>query len=181
MGRARFLSVFFACLLAATIWVFVSPAAVRASDEGEDISALKAQVQELMKRIDQLEKKEKKAPASDLKAYWKNGFRLEYKDPKGENEYKFRFRTGIQMRYTYIGADDVVNKNTEDYSNFDFRRVRFFVDGSAPNKDWHYFTQVQLEPNAGAKLLDATVQWQKYKFARVQFGRMKLPFGMEFW
>ena len=180
MGRSRFSFIFFTCFMAALAWFFVSAGMAGASD-GDDINALKAQVKELMSRIDKLEKKQKEAPASNLNAYWKNGFRIEYKNPKTENEYKFRFRTGIQMRYTYIGPDNSVKKNTEDYSNFDFRRVRFFVDGSAPNKDWHYMTQAQLEPNAGAKLLDATVQWQKYKFARVQFGRMKLPFGMEFW
>ncbi len=180
MGKTGFFICFFACLLVAMTWAFVSTTAVRAS-EGDDVNALKAQVQELMKRIDQLEKKEKAAPASNMNAYWKDGFRIEYKDPKSDNEYKFRFRTGIQMRYTYIAPDNVVNKNTEDYSNFDFRRVRFFVDGSAPNKDWYYFTHVQLEPNSGAVLQDATVQWQRYKFARVQFGRMKIPYTMEFW
>lgn len=180
MGNLRLLSVFFACLLTVMMCFFVSVEAVGAS-ESEEIAALKAQVQELMNRIDQLEKKEKAAPASNINAYWKDGFRIEYRDPKDQNEYKFRFRTGIQMRYTYIRPDHIVNKNTEDYSNFNLRRARFFIDGSAPNKDWEYFTHVQLEPNSGVKLQDATVQWRKYKFARVQVGRMKIPYTIEHW
>lgn len=178
MGK-RMLFYFLACLLASG-WLFVSVAPVKA-DEKEEVAALKAQVQELMKRIDQLEKKEQEAPPSKMSAYWKDGFRIEYKDPKTENEYKFRFRTGLNMRYTYLTTDDTVAKSAENYSNFNLRRARFFVDGTAPNKDWQYFVHVQLEPQGGVNLHDATVQWQKYKFAGVQFGRMKIPYSMEFW
>ncbi|UKL13621.1 porin [Dissulfurimicrobium hydrothermale] len=178
MGKRIYL-VFFV-LLCVSAWILALSLQVRA-DESGDIKALKAQVRELMQRIDQLEKNKKEAPPSNLNVYWNDGFRIEYKDPKTDNEYKFRFRTGIQPRYTYVFTDDTVAKNTENYSNFNFRRIRFFVDGSAPNKDWEYFVHVQLEPQSAVNIHDATIQWQKYKFARVQLGRMKIPYSIEFW
>ncbi|NPA49636.1 MAG: hypothetical protein GXO20_06600, partial [Thermodesulfobacteria bacterium] len=90
---------------------------VKAYSKDAEIEALKQQVQMLLKRIEELEKKqvqtekavEEKAPVN-WKAYWKNGFRIEYKDPKKNREYKFRFRTGIQLRYTYLDRDnDIAN------------------------------------------------------------------------
>ncbi len=117
------------------------------------------------------------------KAYWKNGFRIEYNDGKG-HEYKFRFRTGIQLRYTYMKRDDDMkwNNGEDAYSSFNMRRLRFFVDGTAPNKDWKYYVHVQLEPKSKVNTHDAFVIWQKYSFFRVQFGRMKIPgLGIEYW
>jgi len=95
------------------------------------------------------------------------------------------------MRYTYAFTDKSIRYNnsptgdkydtTENYSNFDMRRLRFFVDGTAPNKDWKYYVHVQLEPSS-ANVHDAIIRWQHFKTFRVQFGRMKIPaFGMEYW
>ena len=154
------------------------------SPEQEEINALKAQVKQLMERIEQLEQKQAAAPAAStgMKAYWKNGFRIEYKDPDSNNEYKFRFRTGIQLRYTHMLRDDDIENSEEDYSSFTMRRLRFFVDGTAPNKDWRYFVHVQLEPKSKVNVHDAFVVWKHYKEFRVQFGRMKIPgLGIEYW
>ncbi len=116
------------------------------------------------------------------KAYWKNGFRIEYQDPKTGREYKFRFRTGIQLRYTYLDKDQKIANSEENYSSFNMRRLRFFVDGIAPNKDWKYYVHVQLEPKNAVNVHDAFVVWQKYKEFKIQFGRMKIPgIGMEYW
>ncbi len=171
-----FLSLMLAC---AGMWAAV-PA--KASQQ-DDIDALKAQVRTLMQKIDKMEKQQAAAPASsNMKAYWKNGFRIEYKDNKTGNEYKFRFRTGIQFRYTYLNRDKDLSGGNENYSSFNMRRLRFFVDGTAPNKDWKYFVHVQLEPKSKVNVHDAFIIWKKYRFARVQFGRMKIPgLGMEFW
>ncbi|HIE33348.1 MAG TPA: hypothetical protein EYP81_04805, partial [Thermodesulfobacteriaceae bacterium] len=158
--------------------------------EQEEIEALKAQVRMLLKRIEELEKRqaqtekavESKAPVN-WKAYWKNGFRIEYKNPEKNREYKFRFRTGIQLRYTYMVRDEDFSGGNENYSSFNMRRLRFFVDGTAPNKDWKYYVHVQLEPKSKVNVHDAFVIWQKYApFFRVQFGRMKIPaMSMEYW
>jgi hypothetical protein len=153
---------------------------VGASDQDE-LTALKTQVKALMQRIDQLEKKQVEAPPSNVKVGWKDGFHIDYKDAESDNEYKFRFRTGFNMRYTYVLTDDDVVHNTENYSSFTARRLRFYVDGTAPNKDWQYFMHVQLEPQSAVNTHDAYIQWQKYHYARIQFGRMKIPYSMEFW
>jgi hypothetical protein len=176
------LKAFFVCWLAATIalcWAWALPAS--AASEKEEIDTLKSQVQILMQRIEQMEKKRAEAPPSKGKAYWDDGFRIEYKDPEKDQEYKFRFRTGIQLRYTYVDTDNNVPVNAENYSSFTMRRLRFYVDGTAPNRDWKYYVHVQLENQASVHTHDAYVIWQKYKYARVQLGRMKIPYSMEFW
>ncbi len=138
-----------------------------------------AEVQELQKKVSDLEAYKKQA--SQTKAYWKNGFRLEYKPNNSDYEYKMRIRAGIQFRYTYVSTDNDIPSNREDYSSLIARRLRLFVDGTAPTKDWKYFMHIQLEPNGGVNTHDAFIQWQKYKFARVQFGRMKIPYSIEYW
>jgi len=186
MGKWSWLS----CLtLFSFLMVLVSSGPVKASSKDAEIEALKAQVQMLLKRIEELEKKqaqtekavEKKAPVN-WRAYWKNGFRIEYKDPEKNREYKFRFRTGIQLRYTYLSRDEDIANSNENYSSFTMRRLRFFVDGTAPNKYWKYFVHVQLEPKSKVNVHDAIVQWQKYKEFRVMIGRIKIPaMSMEYW
>ncbi len=185
-GRWSLLSLFTLCsFLLVLFWS--GPA--KASSKDEEIQALKQQVQMLLKRIEELEKKqaqtekavEQKAPVN-WRAYWKNGFRIEYKDPEKNREYKFRFRTGIQLRYTYLDRDDDIANSEENYSSFTMRRLRFFVDGTAPNKYWKYFVHVQLEPRSKVNVHDAIVQWQKYKEFRVMIGRIKIPaMSMEYW
>ena len=198
--------IFFWIILLPSIFFFPLEA-IGSSDE---IKTLKNQIEILYDRILELEKKQaeteklnqriqvveekqivaEKAPK--MKAYWKNGFRIEYKDPENEREYKFRFRTGIQFRYTYVDTDDDIlfngsatGKNvdhTENYSSFNMRRLRFYVDGTAPTRDWKYYVQIQLEPQGSVNAHDAIIQWQKHKEFKIQFGRIKIPaFGLEFW
>jgi hypothetical protein len=175
------------------VFVYLQPAGATAYDE--DIRELRDQLQRLQERITELESKRAAAEAaktSRMRAYWKNGFRIEYEDPENERQYKFRFRTGIQFRYTYVDTDDDILFNgsptgtdvdhTENYSSFNMRRLRFFVDGTAPTPDWKYFVHVQLEPQGAVNVHDAFVQWQHWKEFNIQFGRMKVPaFGMEYW
>ncbi len=138
-----------------------------------------AEVQELQKKVADLEAYKKKA--SQTKAYWKNGFRMEYKPADSEYEYKMRIRAGVQFRYTYVDTDNDVPSNAENYSSILARRLRLFVDGTAPTSDWKYYLHIQLEPQGKVNTHDAFIQWQKYKFAKVQFGRMKIPYSMEYW
>ncbi len=167
----------------------------------QELEDLKAQVRALTERIKQLEAQQQKAPCPDTAALqqkvaelekaqkersnfsvqWKNGFRLKYKNPKNNNEYLMRLRAGIQMRYTYVVTDDDISGVDENFSSFTMRRLRLFVDGYAPNKDWKYFMHIQLEPQGKVHTHDAFIVWRKYKFARVQFGRMKIPYSIEYW
>ncbi len=165
----------------------------------QELQDLKAQVRMLTQRIKQLEAKKAPCPdtaaleqkLSDLEKWkkdrsnfsvqWKNGFRIKYKDPKSTNEYLMRLRAGIQMRYTYVFTDDDISGVDENFSSFTMRRLRLFVDGYAPNKDWKYFMHIQLEPQGSVNTHDAFIVWRHYKFARVQFGRMKIPYSIEYW
>lgn len=153
--------------------------------EQAEIEALKAQVKALMERIDQLERKQAQAPRPAEpkgKVYWKYGFRMEYKNPEKNEEYRLRIRSGIQLRYTYLNRDSDLANSEEDYSSFTMRRLRLFLDGYAPNKDWRYYVHIQLEPKSSVNVHDAFVMWKHYRAFKVQFGRMKIPgLGMEYW
>lgn len=198
------------CRLALFIFFFFVLWPLNAAGSDDEIEALKHEIQMLQKRLLRLEEKQKRSEelrrsfqteemkkteaegSPKVKVYWKNGFRIGYSDPKNSREYKFRFRTGIQFRYTYAATDDDILFNgsptgtnvdhTENYSSFNLRRLRFYVDGTAPTPAWKYFVHVQLEPQGDVNVHDAFIQWQQWKTFRLQFGRMKIPaFGMEYW
>jgi hypothetical protein len=111
---------------------------------------------------------------------WKNGFRIV--DESDKDLYYLRLRFALQFRYTFLEFDDYIIENAdEDWSNFYMRRARLFADGNAPSRDWMYLLHVQLEPTSAVSLLDGYIRWQRYRFLRCQFGRMKIPYGLEFW
>lgn len=138
-----------------------------------------AETEALSARLEELEKNQPKP--SKFKAKWKSGFIFTWGEPEDEEYYKLRIRTGIQFRYTFVDTDDDVPSNAENYSSLIARRIRLFLDGNAPNKDWKYFMHLQMEPKGGVNMHDVFVQWQRYKYARIQFGRMKIPYSMEYW
>jgi Phosphate-selective porin O and P len=173
-----------------------------ASDQSEEIERLKGEIQKiqeqyktdmqrLMNRIEDLEKKqeekivkpaepEKKIVEAEkpvLQAGYDKGFYIKTSD---EN---FLLKTNIflQFRYDYIDFDKMVNANSENWSNFYIRRARVIFSGNAPNKDWTYFFHIQLEPTSAVNLHDAYGTWKKYSYAQIQFGRAKLPYGLHFW
>ncbi len=111
---------------------------------------------------------------------WQNGFRI--MDKGAEDFYYLRLRVAFQFRYTYMWLDDYIPENSDyNWNNFFLRRLRLFADGNAPSKDWKYFLHIQLEPKSKVNVPDAYVQWQRYRFCRIQFGRMKIPYGLEYW
>ena len=173
-----------------------------AADQSSEIERLKGEIQKmqeqyktdmqrLINRIDELEKKqaekivkpvepEKKIVEAEkpvLQAGYDKGFYIKTQD---EN---FLLKTNIflQFRYDYIDFDKTVNANDENWSNFYMRRARVMFSGNAPNKDWTYFFHIQLEPTSAVNLHDAYVTWKKYPYAQIQFGRAKLPYGLHFW
>lgn len=110
---------------------------------------------------------------------WNNGFRIE--DKTDSNLYYLRLRFGFQFRYTYLWFDPhIIQNDGGNWSNFYLRRARLFVDGNAPSRDWKYLFHLQLEPTGKVNLHDASVQWQKFRWGRFQFGRMKIPYGLEY-
>jgi len=173
-----------------------------AADQSAEIERLKGEIQNIQKqykddmqrlinRVEELEKKqpektakpaepEKKVAGTEkpvLQAGYDKGFYIKTQD---EN---FLLKTNVflQFRYDYIDFDKTVNANDENWSNFYTRRARVMFSGNAPNKDWTYFFHIQLEPTSAVNLHDAYVTWKKYPYAQIQFGRAKLPYGLEFW
>ncbi len=67
-------------------------------------------------------------------------------------------------------------------STFDLRLVRLYVDGHA-FKDFYYKLQLQVNgqpgEDKGARIVDAFVEWQKFKELRVKLGQFKRSFGFE--
>ncbi len=119
------------------------------------------------------------ASESGVTVRWDNGFRIA--DRQDADLYYLRLRFAIQVRYTYGKFDDCVLSNAgHDWSDFYLRRARFFADGMAPNKNWYYLLQVQLEPQSKVNLLDACVRWQRFDAFRVWLGRGKIPYALEF-
>jgi len=110
---------------------------------------------------------------------WRNGFRIV--DQQDESLYYLRLRFGLQFRYTYMAFDNCIIDNADDeWNNFLLRRARLFADGLAPNENWYYFFHLQLEPTSTVNLNDGYIRWQRFSVCRVQFGRMKIPYGLEF-
>lgn len=118
--------------------------------------------------------------SSGVTVRWGDGFRIE--DKRDDSLYYLRLKFALQFRYTYLAFDPQTVSNADhDWNNFFLRRARLFADGMAPDKNWTYYLHVQLEPPGGVNLHDGYVQWERYRFCRVQFGRMKIPFSLEFW
>jgi phosphate-selective porin OprO/OprP len=190
----------FLLLAAFSLMAWSNP--VMASDQSSEIERLKGEVeklqeqyktdmQRLMNRIEELEKKQTEravtsaeavkkaaeAEKSGLRAGYDKGFYIKTED----GNFLLKTNVVLQFRYDYINFDKMVNANKENWSNFYLRRARLIFTGNAPNKDWTYRLYVQLEPSGGVNLHDAFVTWKQYPYAQIQFGRAKLPYGLNFW
>ena len=194
-----------ACLMIFVFSLVVNSSPVLAADPGTEIERLKNEVkalqkideqrkndmQKLLNRIDELDKKlsepqvkaksvdvaTKETDKTGLQAGYEKGFFIKSQD----GNYLLKTNVFLQFRYTNMPFDDTVNANDETWSNFFIRRARLYFTGNAPNKDWTYYFHVQLEPQSAMNLLDGYVTWKQYPYAQIQFGRSKLPYGLEFW
>lgn len=65
---------------------------------------------------------------------------------------------------------------------FDLRFIRLYVDGHA-FKDFYYKLQMEVNgapgDNKGPRVLDAFIEWQKFKQMRLKLGQFKRSFGFE--
>ena len=191
-----------ACLMLFIFSLLASISPVMASDPNTEIERLKNEVkalqkideqrkndmQKLLNRIDNLDKKlsepqiksvdtgKKETEKNGLQAGYDKGFFIKTQD----DNYLLKTNVFLQFRYTNLPFDKTVNANDEGWSNFFIRRARLYFSGNAPNKDWTYYFHVQLEPQSTVNLLDGYVTWKKYPYAQIQFGRSKLPYGLEF-
>lgn len=73
-------------------------------------------------------------------------------------------------------------KHQSSNSSFDLRLVRLYADGHA-FKDFYYRLQLEVngapDKDKGPRIVDAFVEWQKYKEFRVAAGQFKRSFGFE--
>ena len=83
----------------------------------------------------------------------------------------------------FVGKYDWNDRNGQSQNGgFDIRFMRLYLDGKCFND---FFYRLQLEAcgapgnDKGPRILDAFVEWQKYKFARIKLGQFKRPFTFE--
>lgn len=174
--------IFFLTFVVFSLSVTVLP--VMAGDTSTEIEQLKGEVTKLLRRIEELEKKQTVTEAKTveienkgLQAGYDKGFYIKTRD----GNFLLKTNVFLQFRYTDLFFDRTVNANDEDWSNFFIRRARVIFSGNAPDKDWTCFFHLQLEPTSSVNLHDAYVTWKRYPSAQVQFGRAKLPYGLHFW
>ncbi|NOZ85635.1 MAG: hypothetical protein GXP49_05125 [Deltaproteobacteria bacterium] len=125
--------------------------------------------------------------------FYKDGFVLKFGDTESERFFSLRIRTAMEFRYTYAFTDhdtegyNLVSTgkrpgNANDYSAFDMRRLRLYMDGRGPTDKWRYYIHVQLEPQSAVNANDGYVEYDYASWLKARFGRMKIPaFGLEFW
>lgn len=90
---------------------------------------------------------------------------------------KPKFSGYVIGQYQYSGKDNA------ESNTFSLRMVRFSLDGRLLN-DFAYKVQGQINGNTSTlgespRLVDAYVEWQKYKFVRIKVGQFKRPFTFE--
>lgn len=82
--------------------------------------------------------------------------------------------------------DRDLSSSNKSHTNFDLRLVRLYVDGEI--LDFKYKLQAEMNGNTSSsnlnkeknpRIVDAWVEWQKYKFAKIKFGQFKRAFGFE--
>lgn len=159
------------CFALMLLRVWMLPAA----DSSAENEQLKIKVQSLSSRVE--EPGNKQSQSFGVNAGYDNGFYIKSED----GNFSLTANAAVQLRYSYVDFDTMVNSNNEDWNNFFLRRARLFFSGNAPDRDWKYYLQVQLEPQSSVNLHDAYVRWKKYSYAQVQMGRSKIPYGLEFW
>ncbi len=178
----------FICVtLFCVLFFFAIPARAESNPE---FDILKDEIKKLNERILELENNNKYIKKSDthyLVTGYDNGFVIKSMD----DAYKMRIKAAIQLRYTYMDFDrasvvkdengSILGYSNEDWNNFFVRRARLYIDGNAPTIAWKYFLHLQLEPKGKVNLHDAYIQWQRFNEFRIQAGRMKIPYGLEFW
>ena len=73
-------------------------------------------------------------------------------------------------------------KDTTPHANFNLRLIRLSVQGTV-FKDFFYRLQMEVNgqpgEDKGPRVIDAFVEWQRFKELRVKLGEFKRPFGFE--
>ncbi len=120
---------------------------------------------------------EEKPPRNDLaKVRYQGGFLFQTEDGR----YSLRLTGGIQLRYTFLDVDRMVNGNGEDYSNFFIRRARLWAAGRVVDPKLTYSLHLQLEPTSQVNAHDLWLQYAFSDLVQLGAGRNKIAYGLEF-
>lgn len=94
-------------------------------------------------------------------------------EPTPTPSFKPTFRLGGYVTAKYDAAD---RESAPGSGNFSLRYLRLYGSGEVWN---HIFYRFQAELTGTPRLLDAYVEWRRYKFAQVRLGQYHRPFGFD--
>lgn len=104
--------------------------------------------------------------------------------PKVKVVNDIKFSGYVMTQYTASGQKyDAKGLKDAENNSFNLRMVRMALDGKFFN-EFYWKAQVQLNGNTSTlgsspRLVDAFIEWQKYKAAYVKIGQFKRPFTFE--
>lgn len=100
---------------------------------------------------------------------------------------KKTWREEIKQQTTFggyvVGKASFTDKNSENISTFDLRLIRAYVNGQL--WDFKYGLQMEMAGVAGSntekgpRVIDAWVEWSRFKFLKIKFGEFKRGFTFE--
>lgn len=158
-------------LLAATVLCSVAftPAA-----SAQSLQELKAQIDLLSKKIEELEKKEAANTSPDVKVKWKGA--PEFSSTDGR--FKMKIRGRIFTDYGSVSAKDAAGNTIagEKVDATEFRTARLGVEGIV-FKNVKYKFEADLT-GGGSEIKDAYLQW-KMKPLSLKIGQFKTPNSLE--
>ncbi len=140
----------------------------------QSLQELKAQIDILSKKIEELEKKEAVKTLSDVKVKWKGAPEFSSTDGK----FKMKIRGRIFTDYGNISAKDAAGNTIagEKVDATEFRTARLGVEGVV-FRTVKYKFEVDLK-GGGSEIKDAYLQWGM-KPLSLKFGQFKTPNSLE--
>ena len=170
-------------LLVLGVLALVCPAPAGADevdDLKEELKDQKARSADLESRVTQLEAQRKLSGSSpnpnptDLRAYWKEGLRLETQD----KEFQLKLGGRIQYDSLWISEDDDVKTMIgEQEDGTEFRRVRLYAEGLVYG-NMEYKLQVDFA-GGGADLKDVYLGLTDLCIGKLRVGHFKEPFSLD--
>ena len=121
------------------------------------------------------------AMGGGAKVYWNKGTRLDFAD----SGFTAKIQTQLQTRYEYTDFDQD-DTSEKDNSNFDVRRAKLIVSGSALHEEFEYRLQANFvgsEDGDGADdpdLEDAYLKWNFCDWGGVKMGQFKTPVSRQY-
>lgn len=102
---------------------------------------------------------------------------------KGNSKLMQQMQPTIKFGGYIMGKYSISNRSGQNTNGgFDLRFIRLYADGHV-YKDFYYKLQMEVNgapgENKGPRVLDAFIEWQKFKFFRVKLGQFKRSFGFE--